>query len=55
MRRSISTLIARTEVTGAFVVIDRISNATVAAGMILDHSADNSRRAIWDDEPSGTG
>ncbi len=42
-------------VTGAFVVIDRISNATVAAGMILDHSADSSRRAIWDDEQAAPG
>ncbi len=42
-------------VTGAFVVIDRITNATVAAGMILDHTADTSRRAIWDDEATAPG
>ncbi|HBJ37650.1 MAG TPA: bifunctional sulfate adenylyltransferase subunit 1/adenylylsulfate kinase [Planctomycetaceae bacterium] len=39
--------------TGAFVVIDRITNATVAAGMILDREASPARRAVWDDEPSG--
>jgi len=38
--------------TGAFVVIDRITNATVAAGMILDREANPSRRAVWDDAPS---
>jgi bifunctional enzyme CysN/CysC len=39
--------------TGAFIVIDRISNATVAAGMILDRSADGKSRSIWDDERAG--
>jgi len=39
-------------VTGAFVVIDRLSNATVAAGMILDRESDGARRASWDDEPT---
>ena len=39
--------------TGAFVVIDRITNATVAAGMILDREASPARRAVWDDEPAG--
>jgi bifunctional enzyme CysN/CysC len=38
--------------TGAFVVIDRLNNATVAAGMILDREIDPGRRAIWDDEPA---
>jgi bifunctional enzyme CysN/CysC len=38
--------------TGAFVVIDRINNATVAAGMILDHEANPARRAVWDDAPA---
>lgn len=37
--------------TGAFVVVDRINNATVAAGMILDREASPQRRAVWDDEP----
>ncbi len=38
--------------TGAFVVIDRLTNATVAAGMIIDQEADHTRRAVWDDEPT---
>ncbi|MGV3483777.1 MAG: sulfate adenylyltransferase subunit CysN [Planctomycetaceae bacterium] len=38
--------------TGAFVVIDRLNNATVAAGMILDQDVDPARRAVWDDEPA---
>jgi bifunctional enzyme CysN/CysC len=37
--------------TGAFVVIDRLTNATVAAGMILEHDPDPARRAVWDDAP----
>ncbi len=36
--------------TGAFIVIDRINNATVAAGMILDKSGDGSAKSVWDDE-----
>jgi bifunctional enzyme CysN/CysC len=36
--------------TGAFIVIDRISNATVAAGMILDKSGDGAAASVWDDE-----
>lgn len=39
--------------TGAFIVIDRISNATLAAGMILERSSDEQRRALWDDEHPG--
>ncbi len=39
--------------TGAFVVVDRITNATVAGGMILDREATPQRRAVWDDEPAG--
>lgn len=35
--------------TGAFVVIDRLTNATVAAGMILEHDPDPARRGVWDD------
>lgn len=38
--------------TGAFVVIDRITNATVAAGMILDRESNPARRAVWDDVPA---
>ena len=38
--------------TGAFIVIDRITNATVAAGMLLDKSGDKEHRSIWDDASS---
>lgn len=40
----------RNRSTGAFIVIDRITNATVAAGMILDRSGDGGARSVWDDE-----
>ncbi|GAA5507216.1 sulfate adenylyltransferase subunit CysN [Novipirellula caenicola] len=40
----------RNRSTGAFIVIDRITNATVAAGMILDKSGDNDSKSIWDDD-----
>ncbi len=38
--------------TGAFVIVDRLTNATVAAGMILDQEGDHTRRAVWDDDPA---
>ena len=40
----------RNRSTGAFIVIDRITNATVAAGMILDRSGDGGAKSVWDDE-----
>jgi len=40
----------RNRSTGAFIVIDRISNATVAAGMLLDKSGDAAARSVWDDD-----
>ena len=40
----------RNRSTGAFIVIDRITNATVAAGMILDKSGDGKNRSVWDDQ-----
>ncbi|MDA7492734.1 sulfate adenylyltransferase subunit CysN [bacterium] len=40
----------RNRSTGAFIVVDRITNATVAAGMILDKSGDGSPKSVWDDE-----
>jgi len=40
----------RNRSTGAFIVIDRISNATVAAGMILDQAGDGRRAGAWDVE-----
>ncbi|MEM8669520.1 MAG: sulfate adenylyltransferase subunit CysN [Planctomycetota bacterium] len=36
--------------TGAFIVVDRLSNATVAAGMILDKSGDASSKTVWDQD-----
>ena len=36
--------------SGAFIVVDRITNATVASGMILDQSSDSATRSVWDDE-----
>lgn len=41
----------RNKGTGAFVVIDRITNATVAAGMILDRQTDGDVGDVWDAEP----
>ena len=39
---------------GAFIVIDRISNATVAAGMILDKAGDGQSKSVWDEEDKAT-
>jgi bifunctional enzyme CysN/CysC len=36
--------------SGAFVVVDRISNVTVGAGMILDRKIGDQRHDHWDDE-----
>lgn len=36
--------------TGAFIIVDRMTNATVAAGMILDKTGDGEARSVWDDE-----
>ncbi len=44
----------RNRSTGAFIVIDRITNATVAAGMILDKSGDGEVRSVWDDDIAAT-
>lgn len=41
----------RNRVTGAFVVIDRISNVTIGAGMILDRHSEDEVRDPWDVEP----
>lgn len=45
----------RNRSTGAFIVIDRITNATVAAGMILDKSGDGELKSVWDDEEKSVG
>ncbi len=41
----------RNRTTGAFIIIDRISNVTVGAGMIQDRASDTDRRDHWDDDP----
>ena len=41
----------RNRSTGAFIVVDRISNATLAAGMIVDRTTGDQRNDHWDDEP----
>src|SRR5439155_6169301 len=38
--------------TGAFIIIDRLTNGTVGAGMILDRSAADARHDHWDDAPA---
>jgi bifunctional enzyme CysN/CysC len=42
----------RNRATGSFIMIDRISNATVGAGMILDREPEDGRKDHWDDEPA---
>ncbi len=39
----------RNRSTGAFIVIDRITNVTVAAGMIMDRRTSDDRSDHWDD------
>ena len=39
----------RNRATGSFIMIDRISNSTVAAGMILDRTAGTRQAELWDD------
>ncbi|MCH5373750.1 MAG: adenylyl-sulfate kinase, partial [Planctomycetes bacterium] len=39
--------------TGSFILVDRITHETVAAGMFLDPGADASGAAHWDDQPAG--
>ena len=41
----------RNKSTGAFIVIDRITNVTVAAGMILDRRTSDDSPDHWDEEP----
>ncbi len=41
----------RNRVTGAFIVIDRITNATLGAGMILARATGDQRHDHWDDAP----
>ena len=44
----------RNRFTGAFIVIDRITNATVAAGMILDLESVG-KKSVWEEEESRRG
>jgi len=41
----------RNRTTGAFIVIDRMTNGTVGAGMIIDRKAEDDRRDFWEEEP----
>lgn len=45
----------RNRTTGAFILIDRLTNGTVGAGMILDRATNEGRHDHWDDEPATTG
>jgi len=40
------------EGTGAFIIVDRINNVTVGAGMILDRATSEGRQDHWEDEPA---
>jgi bifunctional enzyme CysN/CysC len=42
----------RNKHTGAFIIIDRISNVTVGAGMILDQRTSKDRNDAWETDPS---
>ena len=39
---------------GSFIIVDRISNVTVAAGMIIDRSTGEDRHDHWEDTPTST-
>ena len=45
----------RNRTTGAFIIIDRISNVTVGAGMIIDRATGDERHDHWDDVPEVQG
>lgn len=38
--------------TGAFILVDRLTNVTVGAGMILDRATDRASADLWDASPS---
>ncbi len=42
----------RNRATGAFIVVDRITNSTVAAGMILARQTSENSSSHWDEEPA---
>lgn len=41
----------RNRQTGAFIIIDRLTNGTVGAGMIMDRATEEEGRPAWDEEP----
>ncbi len=41
----------RNRATGSFILIDRINNLTVGAGMILERQTNDGRQAHWDSTP----
>jgi bifunctional enzyme CysN/CysC len=43
----------RNRATGAFILVDRVTHETVAAGMFLDPSDSSSSGEHWDDQPAG--
>ena len=45
----------RNRASGAFILIDRLTNGTVGAGMILDRQAEGGRHDHWDDQPASAG
>jgi len=42
----------RNRSTGSFIIVDRITNATVAAGMIRGQSSEEDSQPVWDREPT---
>jgi bifunctional enzyme CysN/CysC len=43
----------RNRSTGAFIIVDRITNSTVGAGMIIDLRTGDDRGDHWEDDPQG--
>ena len=41
--------------TGAFIIIDRITNVTVAAGMIIDRTSGDSQVDLWESDEESSG
>src|SRR4051812_32486606 len=44
----------RNRTTGAFIIIDRVTNGTVAAGMILDRSTADDQQDHWEESQAAT-
>ncbi|MFN9715427.1 MAG: sulfate adenylyltransferase subunit CysN [Planctomycetota bacterium] len=45
----------RNRSTGSFIIVDRITNATIGAGMISDRDTVRQRAASWESEEKGSG